>query len=63
LSQSALSPGLKQLGRKTDHSPPSSAEVQNEWNYTYTPPYVCMAWWFVKHRDNFTFTFASKVMY
>jgi len=35
--------GVKQLGCKHDHSPPSSAEVKNVWSYTATPPYVFMA--------------------
>jgi hypothetical protein len=39
---------------KTDHSPPSSAEVKNAWRYTSTPQYVFMSWCLVKHRDNFT---------
>jgi hypothetical protein len=43
-------------GGKADHSPPSSAEVKNEWSYISTPQYVFMAWCLVKHRDNFTFT-------
>jgi hypothetical protein len=34
----ALSLGAKQPGREADHSPPSSAEVNNAWNYTSTPP-------------------------
>jgi hypothetical protein len=42
-----LSPGVKRPGREADHSPPSSAEVENAWSYTSTPP--------VKHRYNFTF--------
>jgi hypothetical protein len=42
-------------GSEADHSPPSSAEVKNEWNYTSTPQYVFMVWCLVKHRDNFTF--------
>jgi hypothetical protein len=29
--------GVKRPGREADHSPPSSAEV-NEWSYTSTPP-------------------------
>jgi hypothetical protein len=33
----ALSLGVKGLGRKTDLSPPSSAEVKNAWSYTFTP--------------------------
>jgi hypothetical protein len=32
------SPGVKQPGRESDHSPPSSAEVENAWSYTSTPP-------------------------
>jgi hypothetical protein len=46
----------KATGREADHSPSSSAEVKNAWNYTSTPHYVFMAWCLVKHRDNFTFT-------
>jgi hypothetical protein len=38
----ALSPGVKRPGRDADHSPPTSAEVKNTWNYTSTPPYVFM---------------------
>jgi hypothetical protein len=34
----ALSLGVKQPGRAADHSPSSSAEVKNAWNYTSTPP-------------------------
>jgi len=29
----------------------SSAEVKISWSYTSTPPYVFMAWHFVKYRD------------
>jgi len=36
----ALSPGVKRLGRKADHSPPLLQ-------------YVLQAWCFVKNRDNF----------
>jgi hypothetical protein len=42
-------------GGKADHSLPSSSEVENAWSYTYTPQYVFMACYLVKHRDNFTF--------
>jgi hypothetical protein len=48
--------GVKRLGREVDFSPPSSAEVKNAWSYTSPPPYVFMAWYLVKPRDNFTFT-------
>jgi hypothetical protein len=33
-----LSLGVKRPGREADHSPPSSAEIKNEWSYTSTPP-------------------------
>ena len=36
-------PGVKRPGCGTDHSPPSSAEVTNEWNYTSSPLYIFMA--------------------
>jgi hypothetical protein len=35
----ALSVGVKRPGREADHSPPSSAEFKNAWNYTSTPQY------------------------
>jgi hypothetical protein len=50
ISTWALSPGVKKPGRETDHLPPSAAEFKNVWNYTYTPPYVLMAWFLIKHR-------------
>jgi hypothetical protein len=31
-------PGVKQLGRGADHTPPSSAKVENEYSYTSAPP-------------------------
>jgi len=52
----ALSLGLKRLRGETDHSCPSSAEVKNAWSYTSTTKFVFMAWYLVKHRNNFTFT-------
>ena len=27
-------PGIKWRGHEADHSPPSSAEIKNEWRYT-----------------------------
>jgi hypothetical protein len=59
----ALSLKVEWLGHKADHSP-----LKNAWSYTSTPPYVfwhgawlstgnIMAWYLVKHKDNFTFTF------
>jgi hypothetical protein len=50
-------PGKKRLGREADHSPPSSTEVRNVWNYTSTTPCAFMAWYFVKHKDNITLPF------
>jgi hypothetical protein len=32
----ALSTGIKRPGREVDHSPTSSAEVNNAWSYTST---------------------------
>ena len=36
-------PGLKRPVHETEHSPPSTVEVKNEWNYTSTPPVCLMA--------------------
>jgi hypothetical protein len=36
-------PGVKRLGRAVDRSPPSSAEIKNEWSCTSVPLYVIMA--------------------
>jgi hypothetical protein len=35
--------GVKRRGREAYHSPPASAEVNNMWIYTSTPPYAFMA--------------------
>jgi hypothetical protein len=55
-------PGVKRPGRKSDHSPPSSAEGQ-ECLCVILPLSHCvfMAWCLVKHRDNFTFTLFLSV--
>jgi len=37
------------MGPEVDHSPASSAEVKNEWSYTFT---VCI-WLNGMYRDNF----------
>jgi hypothetical protein len=47
---------------ETNHSPPSSVEVKNEWSYTSTPQYVFMAWYFVKHRHTSTFTSKIRIL-
>jgi hypothetical protein len=64
MGSDTLSQGVKWLGHEPDHSPPPSAEVMNTWSYSSTPAYIFiitgynfMAWYLVKHRDNFTFTF------
>jgi hypothetical protein len=40
--------GVKRPGREADHSPPSSAEVDNACSCTSTPLYAFMAWCSVK---------------
>jgi hypothetical protein len=39
----AISPGVKRLGRESDHTPPTTAEVMKTWIYTSTPQYAFMA--------------------
>jgi len=58
----ALSLGVKQQGRITDHSPPSSAEVKYAWSYTSTlhTPSGRDAQLKEKHRNNFTFASATS---
>jgi hypothetical protein len=43
-------PGVRWLRHEAHHSPPSSADVKNAWSYTFTPPYVCMAWCLLKYQ-------------
>jgi hypothetical protein len=52
----ALSLEVKRREREADHSHlvPKS---KNKWSYTSIPQYVLMAWYLVKHRDNFTFIY------
>lgn len=38
-----LSPGEGMRLGCEDHTPPSTAEINNKWRYTYTPPYTFMA--------------------
>jgi len=35
---------VKRLGREDHHSPPSSAEVKNEWSYTPRPLHAFVTW-------------------
>jgi hypothetical protein len=46
-------PGVKYPGHEADHSAPSNDDVKNEWSYTSTVPHVFMAWFLIKHRENF----------
>jgi hypothetical protein len=48
-----LTPGAKRPGREADHSPPTSADNA----IPSLPKYVFIAWYLLKYRDNFTFTF------
>jgi hypothetical protein len=40
----ALSPDIEQLEHEDDHTPPSSAETKNAYNFTSTLPYTFMTW-------------------
>jgi hypothetical protein len=55
--QGALPLEVKVSEHEADHSPPSSGEIKNAWNYTFTPTHVFMAWCLTNHRDRF-FTFS-----
>jgi hypothetical protein len=51
---------LKRPGRETDHSPPSSADIQNAWNYASTPQYAFVAWRSVQaQRQIYLFIFVN----
>jgi hypothetical protein len=39
-----------------------NSELKNTWSYTSTPPYVFMAWYLVKNRDNFTLPYRATVI-
>jgi hypothetical protein len=55
-----LFPMVKQPGRETDHSSPSSAEIKNVWTYTSTP-YTSL---WLKHRDTFSaYRYLQKFTY
>jgi len=49
IGTTALSLEIKQPKHEADHSPPSSVEVKNEWNYASAPP-ICL---YGTVRDNF----------
>jgi len=48
-------------GSEADYSFPSSGEVKRAWSYTYTPQYVFIPWYVLKHRDRLTFTFHYRL--
>jgi hypothetical protein len=51
--QGALYLGVKELGHEANHSPLTSAEVQNVWSYTSTSTHFFMAWCLIRQRDYF----------
>jgi hypothetical protein len=40
-------------GHEANYSPSRNTEVKDEWKYTFTPSYVFVAWYLVKHTDKF----------
>jgi hypothetical protein len=52
-----------QLGHGSDHSPPSSAKVENGGAIPSLPPHIYMVWCLIKHRDNFTYTQCNVLIY
>lgn len=53
LGTKVLFRGVKRPGREVYHSPPSSAEIRNEWIYTSAPS-ACLHG---AEKENFTFSF------
>lgn len=39
---------------------PSISEIENDWKYIATPPYVFMSHCLIKYRDNDTFTIYER---
>jgi hypothetical protein len=58
-----LSPESKQPRHETDHSSPSSYDVNYAWSYTSAPPYVFTELYSVKHRDNFMLRISYKTVF
>lgn len=52
-------PGIKRSVRDVEHSPPSSAEVMNEWSSTSVHPTHL----YDVDRDNVTFTFTQSFVF
>jgi hypothetical protein len=57
LEKQGLKVEVKRPWREANNSSPSIAEFKNVQSSTYTRQYVFMAWYLVKYRDNYTFTF------
>jgi hypothetical protein len=55
-----LSLVVKWMGCESDHSPTSSADVKKEWNCTFTPLYVSMAWSLDKHQGKLHLNFKNE---
>jgi hypothetical protein len=49
-----LSPGVKRPEREVDRSLLSDAKITYTWSYTFSSPYVFVAWCVIKHRHHFT---------
>jgi len=49
-------PGVGGTGCEADLLPQSSAQVRNAWSCIFSTLDVFMAWSFITHRGNFTFT-------
>jgi hypothetical protein len=49
-----ISPGIKRRGREADTVTSIQSQGQELCSYTPTPPHVLMAWYLIKHMDNFT---------
>jgi len=43
-ARGAILSGVKRVGREAGQSPPSSAEINSAWSYTFTPQYIFTAW-------------------
>jgi hypothetical protein len=59
----ALIPGLKGSGSEANHSHLTSAYVKKTWIYIFRHTCVFMTQCLVKHRDNFTFSFAFTLLF
>jgi hypothetical protein len=49
--------GMRGPGREADPTPPYCGKANNDGTIPPLPQYVFMAWYLVKNKDNFTFTF------